>query len=57
MFESFRLWLADRVFNLYMWLCPPAHNPFVYHETDADFDKDDHWPEIAAVFDEELNGT
>tara|TARA_R100000687_G_C6342248_1_gene114810 strand:+ start:176 stop:328 length:153 start_codon:yes stop_codon:yes gene_type:complete len=37
MFESFRLWLADRVFNLYMWLCPPAYNPFAYHETDADF--------------------
>ena len=28
MFESFRLWLSNRAFDLYMWLCPEVHNPF-----------------------------
>jgi len=38
MFESIRLWLSNRAFDLYMWLCPEVHNPFAYYKTDADKD-------------------
>ena len=38
MFESFRLWLSNRAFDLYMWLCPEVHNPFAQCKTDADKD-------------------
>ena len=34
MFESIRLWLSNRAFDLYMWLCPEVHNPFALQESD-----------------------